>query len=107
MSGTGPAELGPSLPHKKLFYERIIIRKMRNCEIQNKILKAMDFYIQKIPTFTIKLRFCSLFPDCCYVLIFKIVFSEIICIRLFSLIKRLKVLFTWRRGKSDTEREAK
>ena len=43
----------------------------------------------------------------CYVLILKIVFSEIICIRLFSLIKRLKVLFTWRRGKSDTEREAK
>ena len=34
-------------------------------------------------------------------------FSEIICIRLFSLIKRLKVLFTWQRGKSDTEREAK
>ena len=30
----------------------------------------------------------------CYVLILKIVFSEIICIRLFSLIKRLKVLFT-------------
>ena len=30
----------------------------------------------------------------CYVLILKIVFSEIICIRLFSLIKCLKVLFT-------------
>ena len=30
----------------------------------------------------------------CYVLILKIVYSEIICIRLLSLIKRLKVLFT-------------
>ena len=44
----------------------------------------------------------------CYALILKIVFSEIICIRLFSHIKRLKVLFTWRRGKIDSrEREAK